>query len=101
MTAPNQPKTDDVERSRSYLRGFDDHANLIDAREPFYCGYQAGWNARRWRYAPPWWARRAVVTTLDRAAARLARTRESWDTVTLGPPDPQNRRDALPVTGPP
>ena len=46
----------DVERSRAYLASFDDHANLIDAPEPFYIGYQAGWNARRWRYALPWWA---------------------------------------------
>ena len=29
----------------------------------------------------------AVVTTLDRAAARLARTRKGWDAVTIGPPD--------------
>jgi hypothetical protein len=58
MTAPNEP-TDDVERSRAYLARFDDHANLIDGPEPFYIGYQAGWNARRWRYALPWWARRS------------------------------------------
>jgi hypothetical protein len=43
--------TDDVESSRGYLRGFDAHADVVDRQpERFYCGYQAGWNACRWRY---------------------------------------------------